>query len=140
MHRYCSFLFHLDYRSKLACFKGSAEAAHSSTCKCIIHHVFSGVLQSDVTCQKCHNITTTYDPILDFSLNIRQSSKSGKLGGKAKKKGLLGAVTNALVINPTPPVGDSAETTKDVAGDASDDKKKAKPKDDVCTLVECLER
>ncbi|KAJ3218319.1 hypothetical protein HDU67_006091 [Dinochytrium kinnereticum] len=59
---------------------------NSTSCKCIIHTVFAGSLQSDVTCQKCHNITTTHDPIFDLSLTIRhsKSSKSGKSGSKKK--------------------------------------------------------
>eukprot|EP00842_Homolaphlyctis_polyrhiza_P002241 jgi/Hompol1/3017/HPOL_003090-RA len=48
----------------------------SGQCKCIIHQVFGGVLQSDVTCLKCGNVTTACDPILDISLDIRSVTRS----------------------------------------------------------------
>lgn len=40
------------------------------TCNCIIHKTFSGVIQSDVTCLTCSVISTAFDPIIDFSLDI----------------------------------------------------------------------
>lgn len=39
-------------------------------CSCIIHQLFAGVLQSDVTCPQCRNKTETYDPFLDISLDL----------------------------------------------------------------------
>ncbi|KAJ3100363.1 hypothetical protein HDU97_002281 [Phlyctochytrium planicorne] len=124
---------HEFFMSVLNLVHGSCSVAPSSdgnqsdpSCKCIIHSVFAGVLQSDVTCQKCHNITTTYDPIFDLSLNIRHSkgSKSSKTSSK-KKSGAAGAS----------PVVEAAQTP-DSKGDAN----KLKVKEDSCTLLDCLER
>ena len=41
------------------------------SCTCIIHQVFAGILQSNVTCLTCQNVTTASDPILDISLDIK---------------------------------------------------------------------
>jgi ubiquitin carboxyl-terminal hydrolase 22/27/51 len=48
---------------------GSADN-NSNVCQCIVHQVFAGALQSDVTCQDCGNVTSANDPILDLSLDI----------------------------------------------------------------------
>jgi len=41
-----------------------------SSCTCIVHQTFAGILQSDVTCLKCGNVTTALDPFLDLSLDM----------------------------------------------------------------------
>ncbi|RUP47522.1 hypothetical protein BC936DRAFT_145648 [Jimgerdemannia flammicorona] len=43
----------------------------SHSCTCIVHQTFAGLLQSDVTCLKCYNVTTAYDPMFDISLDLR---------------------------------------------------------------------
>jgi ubiquitin carboxyl-terminal hydrolase 22/27/51 len=43
----------------------------SDGCKCIVHTSFGGLLQSDVTCLGCNNVTCAYDPILDISLEVK---------------------------------------------------------------------
>ncbi|CAH1793786.1 unnamed protein product [Owenia fusiformis] len=50
-------------------------------CNCIIDQIFTGGLQSDVTCQKCNNVSTTIDPFWDISLD-------------------LGPPPNSLLLNP----------------------------------------
>jgi len=45
-------------------------------CKCIVHRVFSGGLRSDVTCVKCGNVSTSYEPFFDISLDIPKSPSS----------------------------------------------------------------
>lgn len=49
-------------------------------CPCIVHQVFGGVLQSDVTCSGCNAISLTRDPILDLSLEISKVSAKKKKG------------------------------------------------------------
>lgn len=47
-------------------------------CECIVHKTFAGVLQSNVTCLRCGNVTTTFDPMLDISLGLRPAEKKKK--------------------------------------------------------------
>uniref|UniRef100_A0A914DHB0 Ubiquitin carboxyl-terminal hydrolase n=2 Tax=Acrobeloides nanus TaxID=290746 RepID=A0A914DHB0_9BILA len=39
-------------------------------CRCIIDRLFTGQLQSDLTCGKCGNVSTTVDPYWDISLEL----------------------------------------------------------------------
>ena len=41
------------------------------SCDCIVHRIFTGALQSDVTCTKCDAVSTTIDQFMDVSLDIR---------------------------------------------------------------------
>ncbi|KKY14673.1 putative ubiquitin carboxyl-terminal hydrolase 22 [Diplodia seriata] len=54
-------------------------------CSCLIHKTFSGKLQSTVTCDKCHNVTTATDPVMDLSLDVRSQAKKRKLDGNSEK-------------------------------------------------------
>ncbi|PWN50274.1 cysteine proteinase [Violaceomyces palustris] len=45
-----------------------------ASCPCVIHRTFSGQIQSDVTCQRCGKVTSTKDPVLDLSLDVRPES------------------------------------------------------------------
>ncbi|KAI0926169.1 hypothetical protein AcW1_008405 [Taiwanofungus camphoratus] len=40
-------------------------------CMCIVHSTFAGLLQSDVKCERCGNVTTATDPMLDISLELK---------------------------------------------------------------------
>lgn len=51
-----------------------AVANNPANCDCIIDRIFTGSLQSDVTCQACHNISTTIDPFWDISLDLGPES------------------------------------------------------------------
>ncbi|XP_012891204.1 PREDICTED: ubiquitin carboxyl-terminal hydrolase 51 isoform X1 [Dipodomys ordii] len=46
------------------------EASNPNCCNCIIDQIFTGGLQSDVTCQACHSVSTTIDPCWDISLDL----------------------------------------------------------------------
>ncbi|KAG0035190.1 hypothetical protein BGZ82_005377 [Podila clonocystis] len=56
-------------------------------CSCVIHKTFAGVLQSDVTCLNCANVTSAFDPILDISLDLRPTRRS-KSNGVNKVRGV----------------------------------------------------
>eukprot|EP00127_Corallochytrium_limacisporum_P005956 Clim_evm33s215 gene=Clim_evmTU33s215 len=62
-------------------------------CKCIIHRIFTGILQSDVTCLACGHVRVTMDPFWDISLNVKDpltvesGSKKGHLGLTLKRSG-----------------------------------------------------
>ncbi|XP_034805835.1 ubiquitin carboxyl-terminal hydrolase 51 isoform X2 [Pan paniscus] len=49
---------------------GGQEANNPNCCNCIIDQIFTGGLQSDVTCQACHSVSTTIDPCWDISLDL----------------------------------------------------------------------
>ncbi|KAI1302425.1 hypothetical protein EDD11_005616 [Mortierella claussenii] len=65
----------------------SAKLHH---CNCVIHKTFAGVLQSDVTCLNCANVTSAFDPILDISLDLRPTKRSksnlNKIRGTSDEK------------------------------------------------------
>ena len=71
---------------------GYSTEAQNTDCKCIVHRVFAGVLESDVTCLKCKNVTSAFDPVLDISVDLRPSSSAKKKknangpGGKQSAK------------------------------------------------------
>ena len=50
------------------------------SCNCIIHSTFAGQLQSDVKCERCGNVTSTVDPVLDISLELK--GKGGELNSE----------------------------------------------------------
>ncbi|XP_017376950.1 ubiquitin carboxyl-terminal hydrolase 51 [Cebus imitator] len=49
---------------------GGQETNNPNCCNCIIDQIFTGGLQSDVTCQTCHSVSTTIDPCWDISLDL----------------------------------------------------------------------
>jgi len=55
----------------------TSRGSTSVSCDCIIHSTFAGQLQSDVTCQRCGNVTKTIDPMLDISLELK--GKGGEI-------------------------------------------------------------
>lgn len=70
---------------------------HSSTpnhknvdCPCIVHTTFAGQLRSEVKCGKCSNVTTSADPFLDLSLDLRPGKNVTT--GLAKENTLAGCL------------------------------------------------
>ncbi|KAH6909348.1 hypothetical protein BKA70DRAFT_1400237 [Coprinopsis sp. MPI-PUGE-AT-0042] len=63
----------------------TSRGSTNVSCNCIIHNAFGGQLQSDVKCERCGNITTAVDPILDISLELpsAKSSGTGKAGSSS---------------------------------------------------------
>ncbi|KAF9007408.1 cysteine proteinase [Cyathus striatus] len=66
------------------CFISVLNQIHSTSrgstnvsCNCIIHSTFAGQLQSDVKCERCGNVTSTVDPMLDISLELK--AKGGEI-------------------------------------------------------------
>src|SRR5256885_10193199 len=51
----------------------------SSDLGCIIHKSFYGKLQSDVTCENCHNVTTAVDPVMELNLDLQGKFDSAEL-------------------------------------------------------------
>lgn len=46
----------------------------SKLCDCVVHRAFAGVLQSDVRCLVCGYRSSTHDPVLDLSVDLRPPS------------------------------------------------------------------
>ncbi|XP_034341545.1 ubiquitin carboxyl-terminal hydrolase 51 [Arvicanthis niloticus] len=57
---------------------GIEPEGNSNCCNCIIDHIFTGGLQSDLTCQVCHGVSTTIDPCWDISLDLPGSHTPGR--------------------------------------------------------------
>jgi ubiquitin carboxyl-terminal hydrolase 22/27/51 len=66
---------HEFFISALNNIHAGCEGHKLSNCDCIIHKTFAGLLQSNVTCLRCKNITTTCDPMLDISLGLKPPEK-----------------------------------------------------------------
>ncbi|KJA25025.1 hypothetical protein HYPSUDRAFT_37935 [Hypholoma sublateritium FD-334 SS-4] len=64
----------------------TSRGSTNVSCNCIIHSTFAGQLQSDVKCERCGNVTSTVDPMLDISLELR-----GKGGEAVPVENTLGA-------------------------------------------------
>ncbi|XP_014670712.1 PREDICTED: ubiquitin carboxyl-terminal hydrolase 22-like isoform X2 [Priapulus caudatus] len=74
--------------------QNSESETNPHHCNCIIDQIFTGGLQSDVTCQHCRCVSTTIDPFWDISLDlgsddarnnnndtVNRGTSSGKLNG-----------------------------------------------------------
>ncbi|XP_064545392.1 ubiquitin carboxyl-terminal hydrolase nonstop [Drosophila montana] len=56
----------------------NATATHCyGQCNCIIDQIFTGMLQSDVVCQACNGVSTTFDPFWDISLDLGETTTHG---------------------------------------------------------------
>ncbi|KDR78670.1 hypothetical protein GALMADRAFT_244157 [Galerina marginata CBS 339.88] len=76
---------HEFFMANLNHIHSTSRGCTNVSCNCIIHSTFSGSLQSDVTCDRCGSVTTTIDPVLDISLELK-----GK-GGEVASGDTLGA-------------------------------------------------
>lgn len=62
---------------------GSSLAAPSA-CNCIIDWIFTGKLQSDLTCSSCGRVSTTVDPFWDISLDVGFESLRNSSSGASE--------------------------------------------------------
>ncbi|KAG7195028.1 uncharacterized protein KQ657_004141 [Scheffersomyces spartinae] len=72
-HEFWQFLlneFHSDYE------RVTGQNHSGEDCKCITHTTFHGELQSSIRCTSCDSVTTTIDPMIDVSLEIKKSKNS----------------------------------------------------------------
>jgi ubiquitin carboxyl-terminal hydrolase 22/27/51 len=68
---------HEFFISTLNHIHSTSRGSTNVSCNCIIHSTFAGQLQSDVVCERCGNVTSTVDPMLDISLELR--GKAGEV-------------------------------------------------------------
>ncbi|KAJ3299130.1 hypothetical protein HK104_010003 [Borealophlyctis nickersoniae] len=119
------------------CCTGAANH-ETVNCKCIVHTTFAGLLQSDVTCLKCGNVTTAHDPILDLSLDVKSSGKGGKK--LSKKKAAAAAAAAAAGPKSSEEHGDN-HPGSDISDDVAKGKGVRVPLNmDSTTLFECLDK
>ncbi|CAE6487435.1 unnamed protein product [Rhizoctonia solani] len=52
-----------------------------TNCTCLVHSTFAGLLQSDVQCGHCENVTSRSEIMLDISLELKPTSQSAGTGG-----------------------------------------------------------
>ncbi|XP_027287819.1 ubiquitin carboxyl-terminal hydrolase 51 [Cricetulus griseus] len=63
------------------------QEGNPNSCNCIIDQIFTGGLQSDLTCQVCHGVSTTIDPCWDISLDLPGSYTSERASGTVSRDG-----------------------------------------------------
>ena len=85
---------HEFFISALSQIHATSRGSTEVSCNCVIHSTFAGQLQSDVKCERCKNITTTVDPILDVSLELK-----GKGGEIASGENSLAACLRRQVLS-----------------------------------------
>lgn len=51
------------------------DIKHLENCQCIIHKMFKGVLQSDIVCQSCNNVSSKIDIINDIPIYFSMDEK-----------------------------------------------------------------
>ncbi|TKA62531.1 hypothetical protein B0A55_12162 [Friedmanniomyces simplex] len=76
--------------------KKKEKDVKDSSCDCVVHQTFSGQLRSTVTCGACHNITTSLDPFMDLSLDIRSTA----VVTKKKKLSMINGTTTIQEVLP----------------------------------------
>jgi len=78
--------------------KGSSGLSDSISqhCNCIIDQIFTGGLQSDVTCQSCNNVSTTIDPFWDISLDLGPPESEGGFKNGMDRFEVPTSLTNCL--------------------------------------------
>ena len=84
LHRHC--------KGKMLKGTNGLTSNDGNYCNCIIDQIFTGGLQSDVTCQRCNNVSTTIDPFWDISLD---------LGPSLHAVGVAGFSNGSFVEEPT---------------------------------------
>jgi len=73
---------HEFFISALNQIHSTSRGSTNVSCNCVVHSTFSGQLQSDVKCERCGNITSTVDPMMDISLEINKNT-NGRSGSVA---------------------------------------------------------
>ncbi|KAJ7471011.1 hypothetical protein FB451DRAFT_1472862 [Mycena latifolia] len=71
---------HEFFISTLNHIHSNSRGSTNVSCNCIIHSTFAGQLQSDVVCGRCSNVTSTVDPMLDISLELKGKAGEGASG------------------------------------------------------------
>ena len=132
---------HEFFISALNNIHASCEDHTQENCKCVVHKTFAGLLQSNVTCLRCGNVTTKLDPMLDISLGLRPLEKRKKLSNQSQSLALpkLGGSTSSSSSSGDRHGTESNEntTTTDAGAAGTASARKSRQGN---TLVDCLDR
>lgn len=64
----------------------TSRGSTNVSCNCIIHTTFLGQFQSELKCERCGNITSTVDPMLDVNLEVEGDKDSDATLGSCLRK------------------------------------------------------
>ena len=126
---------HEFFISALNNIHAGCEEQKLANCACIIHTTFAGLLQSNVTCLRCRNVTTTCDPMLDISLGLRPVEKKKKQLS-VNGSGNSNQTSNSKLLGGSTP--SSLPLDKNGRRFSSDDSARASKQGN--TLLDCLDR
>lgn len=130
---------HEFFISALNNIHAGCEGQKLSNCNCIIHTTFAGLLQSNVTCLKCGNVTTTCDPMLDISLGLRPVEKKKKLAAiQALNNTNKSGAASGMSGKDEQTKGGNSSGNRRVSMDTSNDG--YRPSKQGNTLMDCLDR
>jgi ubiquitin carboxyl-terminal hydrolase 22/27/51 len=73
-HEYLGFILNSLHTANSEDDDEESKKKDATDCDCVIHQTFGGLLKSTVTCSSCKNVTSTLDPFMDLSLDIRNST------------------------------------------------------------------
>lgn len=112
-----------------------------ANCDCIVHKTFAGLLQSNVTCSRCGNVTTTVDPMLDISLGLRPVEKKKKAAAPppAVKNNINHASANASAAAAAAAATSHGRPNERRSVDGGTNGPLRRPKQ-ANTLMDCLDR
>ncbi|KAK4549071.1 hypothetical protein LTR36_007527 [Oleoguttula mirabilis] len=97
-HEYLGFILNSLHTANIADDEDEEgkKRGDAKDCECVVHQTFGGLLRSTVTCMKCKNVTSTSDPFMDLSLDI----KSAPVVVKKKKLPLTNGTTTVKEVLP----------------------------------------
>ncbi|KEP53611.1 ubiquitin carboxyl-terminal hydrolase [Rhizoctonia solani 123E] len=71
---------HEFFISMLSQIHATTPGSSQTNCTCLVHSTFAGLLQSDVQCGHCENVTSRSEIMLDISLELKQAPQSAGAG------------------------------------------------------------
>lgn len=72
---------HEFFISMLNQIHATTPGSTATNCTCLVHSTFAGLLQSDVRCGQCENVTSRSDMMLDISLDLKPIAQASGAGG-----------------------------------------------------------
>ncbi|KAF2769110.1 cysteine proteinase [Teratosphaeria nubilosa] len=95
-HEYLGFILNSLHTANTEDDEDEGKKKEGKDCDCMIHQTFGGLYKSTVTCSSCKNVTSTVDPFMDLSLDVRNSN----VVIKKKKMPLTNSVQTVKEVQP----------------------------------------